>query len=277
MRQLYAQTSMRLVTQNLRGLTPEKLEMIIHTMKDRGIHAAALQETWAAVPPRRGNVEIDGFLLIWHGRGPRVILAIGMDGSASIGVGKWADMCTPERRPGRPVEPRGLRHRNDAGRELLAHMSVQSLCSAASFFRGRRRAPWVHPRAGQPCGLGHWLVRRSGLGRVTGACVRPSLAMAVDHALVYMAISTGRMRRRRCPRRVGARPANIAALRCSDTRLSANAHANTVSTSPQHKKIINKQNFEGTSLSVIALQHKAARACFWREAPPFFPRSHSHR
>ena len=50
MRQLYAQTSMRLVTQNVRGLTPEKLKMIIHTMKDRGIHAAALQETWAAVP-----------------------------------------------------------------------------------------------------------------------------------------------------------------------------------------------------------------------------------
>ena len=38
MRQLYAQTSMRLVTQNVRGLTPEKLEMIIHTMKDRGIN-----------------------------------------------------------------------------------------------------------------------------------------------------------------------------------------------------------------------------------------------
>ena len=55
MRQLYAQTSMRLVTQNVRGLTPEKLEMIIHTMKDRGIHAAALQEAWAAVPSGRDN------------------------------------------------------------------------------------------------------------------------------------------------------------------------------------------------------------------------------
>ena len=43
---------MRLVTQNVRGLTPEKLEMIIHTMKDRGIHAAALQETLAAAPGR---------------------------------------------------------------------------------------------------------------------------------------------------------------------------------------------------------------------------------
>jgi hypothetical protein len=273
--------------------------MIIHTMKDRGIHAAALQETWAAVPPGRDNDEIDGFLVIRHGEtvrscnrgrlgvviilspiarlaweargelvrkdregrvmavdlaleghrtlrlgsacspatgassdegqafydgvtrcsaggGPRVILAIGMDGSASIGVGNWADRRAPERRPGRPVEPRGLRHQIDAGRELLAHMSVQSLCSAASFFRGRRRAPWVHPRAGQPCGLGHWLVRRSGLGRVTGACVRPSLAVAVGHAPVYMAISTGRRRR---PRRVGARPAGVAALRCSDARL----------------------------------------------------------
>ena len=58
---------MRLVTQNVRGLTPEKLEMIIHTMKDRGIHAAALQETWAAVPPGRDNDEIDGFLVIRHG------------------------------------------------------------------------------------------------------------------------------------------------------------------------------------------------------------------
>ena len=81
------------------------------------------------------------------------------------------------------------------------------------------RAPWVHPRAGQPCGLGHWLVRRAGLGRVTGACVRPSLAVAEGHAPVYMAISTGRMRRRRRPRRVGARPAGVAALRCSDARL----------------------------------------------------------
>ena len=67
MRQLYAQTSMRLVTQNVRGLTPEKLEMIIHTMKDRGIHAAALQEAWAAVPSGRDNDETDGFLIIWHG------------------------------------------------------------------------------------------------------------------------------------------------------------------------------------------------------------------
>ena len=66
MRQLYAQTSMRLVTQNVRGLTPEKLEMIIHTMKDRGIHAAALQEAWAAVPLGRDNDVTDGFL-IWHG------------------------------------------------------------------------------------------------------------------------------------------------------------------------------------------------------------------
>ena len=58
---------MRLVTQNVRGLTPEKLEMIIHTMKDRGIHAAALQEAWAAVPSGRVNDETDGFLIIWHG------------------------------------------------------------------------------------------------------------------------------------------------------------------------------------------------------------------
>ena len=58
---------MRLVTQNVRGLTPEKLEMIIHTMKDRGIHAAALQEAWAAVPSGRDNDETDGFLIIWNG------------------------------------------------------------------------------------------------------------------------------------------------------------------------------------------------------------------
>ena len=46
-----------------------------------------------------------------------------------------------------------------------------------------------------------------------------------------------------------------------------NIRTNIVSTSPQ----------QGTSLSFIALQHKAARACFRREAPPFSPRSHSHR
>ena len=43
--------------------------------------------------------------------------------------------------------------------------------------------------------------------------------MASDHAPVYMAINTGRMQRRQRPRRVGARPANIAALRDPDTRL----------------------------------------------------------
>ena len=217
MRQLYAQTSMRLVTQNVRGLTPEKLEMIIHTMKDRGVHAAALQETWAVVPSGRDNDEIDGFLIIWHGEtvrscnrgrlgvviilspvarlawetrgelvrkdregrvmtvdlalegqrtlrlgsayspttgassderqafydemtrcsaggGPRVVLAIGIDGNASIGVGKWGDERTPGRRPGRPVGPRGLWHQNGAGRKLLAHISAHSLCSAASLF-----------------------------------------------------------------------------------------------------------------------------------------------
>ena len=55
--------------------------------------------------------------------GPRVILVTGMDGNASIGVGKWGDRRIPDRRPGRPVGPRGLRHQNDAGRELLAHAS----------------------------------------------------------------------------------------------------------------------------------------------------------
>ena len=61
MRQLYAQTNMRLVTQNVRGLTNEKFEMVIRTMKDRGTHAA--QETWAAVPSGRSNEEIGGFEL----------------------------------------------------------------------------------------------------------------------------------------------------------------------------------------------------------------------
>ena len=69
------------------------------------------------------------------GGGPRVILAIGLDGNASIGVGKWGDKRTPGRRPGRPVGPQGLRHQNGAGRELLAHVSVQSLCLTASFSR----------------------------------------------------------------------------------------------------------------------------------------------
>ena len=67
MRQLYAQTSIRLVTQNVRGLTPEKMKIIIHAMKDRGIHAAALQEAWAAVPSGRDNDETDGFLILSFG------------------------------------------------------------------------------------------------------------------------------------------------------------------------------------------------------------------
>ena len=36
-------TNKHAVKQHVRGLTPRKLEMIIHTMKDRRIHAAALQ------------------------------------------------------------------------------------------------------------------------------------------------------------------------------------------------------------------------------------------
>ena len=36
-------------------------------MKERGIHAAALQEAWAIVPSGRDNDETDGFLIIWHG------------------------------------------------------------------------------------------------------------------------------------------------------------------------------------------------------------------
>ena len=67
MRQLDAQTSMRLLTQNVRRLTAEKLEMIIHTMKYRRIHAAALQEAWVVVPSGRDNDETDGFLITWHG------------------------------------------------------------------------------------------------------------------------------------------------------------------------------------------------------------------
>ena len=41
---------------------PRVLRWIIRTMKDRGIHAAALQEAWAAVPSGRDNDETDGFL-----------------------------------------------------------------------------------------------------------------------------------------------------------------------------------------------------------------------
>ena len=36
-------------------------------MKNRGIHAAALQEAWAVVSSGRDNDETDGFLIIWHG------------------------------------------------------------------------------------------------------------------------------------------------------------------------------------------------------------------
>ena len=64
MRQLDAQKGMRLATQNVRGLIPEKLEMIIHTMKDRGIHAAALQEAREVVPWGCDNDETDKLLII---------------------------------------------------------------------------------------------------------------------------------------------------------------------------------------------------------------------
>ena len=79
MRQLFAQTSMRLVTQNARGLTPEKLEMIIHTTNDRGIHKAARQEAWVVVPSRRDNDETDGFLIIWHRELYAPATAVGWD------------------------------------------------------------------------------------------------------------------------------------------------------------------------------------------------------
>ena len=49
---------------NVRGLTDDKLEVLISVMKDRGIFAMALQETW-----RRGDFqdENQGFLFLNHG------------------------------------------------------------------------------------------------------------------------------------------------------------------------------------------------------------------
>ena len=66
-----------------------------------------------------GQAFYDGVTRCSAGGGPRVILAIGMDENASIRVGKWGDRRTPERRLRRPVGPRGLRHQNDAGGELI--------------------------------------------------------------------------------------------------------------------------------------------------------------
>ena len=59
----------------------------------------------------------------------------------------------------------------------------------------------------------------------------------------------------------------------------ANARTNTLFAPTQHERIINKQTFEGTSLLLIALQHKAlARALVFGEKHRLLsPRSHSHR
>ena len=55
------------VTQNLRGITTEKLEIIIKNMEDRDIDITVLQETWKVTPTGVAIEELGKFIIIHHG------------------------------------------------------------------------------------------------------------------------------------------------------------------------------------------------------------------
>ena len=55
------------VTQNLRGLTTEKLEIIIKNMEDKAIDITVLQETWKVTPTGVAIEELGKFIIIHHG------------------------------------------------------------------------------------------------------------------------------------------------------------------------------------------------------------------
>ena len=156
--------------------------MIIHTMKDRGIHAAALQETWAAVPPGRDNDEIDGFLIIRHGETVR---------SCNRGRLGVVIILSPIARLA--WEARGELVRKDReGRVMAVDLALEGhrtlrLGSACSPATGASSNEGQAIYDGVTHVLGSravWATGSCGFGRVTGACVRPSLAVAVGHAPV---------------------------------------------------------------------------------------------
>ncbi len=299
---LFARESTTLSTQNVRGLTTTKQEILITTMQEHNISIMAFQETWGETPdgPRVEDWR-DGFTFILHAekkkscsrgrKGVGILLnksatqawehtdrrikhdddarvlavdlalegtktlrvasayapttaasaadrqefyssvesvvgssndqrlvAIGMDGNASMGTGRRMSKRNVGRTLGRPVGPFGLRHWNHAGDQLRAYLASARLCSAASFFRttGNHYATWDHPRSQQGYMLDHWIVPQSQLGRVRNAKVAPVLAVDSDHKPVMMVLSTGRMRRTQHPPK--APQPNVRLLRDPDIR-----------------------------------------------------------
>jgi exonuclease III len=57
----------RLQGQNVRGLTPLKLEVTVQFMKDREILVSCLMETWRVTKDGVEFEELDGYLIIHHG------------------------------------------------------------------------------------------------------------------------------------------------------------------------------------------------------------------
>ena len=70
-KRLFDTANIKLVTQNVRGLTDEKMEMIIHNMKKKEIHVFCVQESWRVTPGGIEEETIDGFLILHHGERER--------------------------------------------------------------------------------------------------------------------------------------------------------------------------------------------------------------
>ena len=69
--QLLEKTSIKIVSQNVRGFTEEKMEVIIQNMKEKDVQVACIQETWRVTPTGREEETIDGFLIVHHGEKAR--------------------------------------------------------------------------------------------------------------------------------------------------------------------------------------------------------------
>jgi exonuclease III len=140
------------------------------------------------------------------------ILAVFVDGSASMGVGALPG--TWERGGPRALGPWGNRHVNAAGQEMHEWLQIGGLAAARTFFRvkGGRYDTWWHPRNKPGYSFDQVIVRRSHIGRVKHACTYSSDSVASDHGPVYLEIRVGRVQRRQ--KAVNqTKPANIAAPR----------------------------------------------------------------
>ena len=127
---------------------------------------------------------------------PSDILLVGADCNAKLGV---RDVHEPK--VNSPCGPFGNRTCNDAGKEMKKVVMMQSMVSAATFFRRppRGHGTWVHPRDDTLSQIDHFFVGRHDLRRVT-QCKRWSRLMVdSDHAALILVLRVNVKFKRRVP------------------------------------------------------------------------------